>query len=64
MCRGQTERAGLRVKKNQKLLKDMNPQEQRMCLTSLVKDVDEDDMLVYLYGCVKQGQYGSDGPCK
>ena len=32
-------------------------QEHRKCLTGLVKDVDEDDMLVYLYGCAKQGQW-------
>ncbi|XP_072022867.1 uncharacterized protein [Amphiura filiformis] len=57
MCRGQTDRAGLGFKKNQKLLRDMKPQEHRKCLNSLVKAVDEDDMLVYLYGCAKQGQW-------
>jgi hypothetical protein len=57
MSRGQTDKAGLGFKKNQKLIKDMTPQEHRKCLTSLVKDVDEDDMLVYLYGCAKQGQW-------
>ena len=57
MCRGQTDRAGLGFKKNQKLLKDMKPQEHRKCLTRLVEDIDENDMLVYLYGCAKQGQW-------
>ena len=57
MCRGQTDRAGLGYKKTQKLIKDMKPREHRQSLTSLVKDVDEDDMVVYLYGCTKQGQW-------
>ena len=57
MWRGQTDRAGLCLKKTQKLIKDMKPRQHRQSLTSLVKDVDEDDMLVYLYGCTKQGQW-------
>ena len=58
MCRGQTDRADLGFKKNQKLLKDMNPPPQKKeSLTSLVKDGDKDDMLVYLYGYAKQGQW-------
>ncbi len=47
MCRGQTDRAGLGYKANQKLIKDMTPQEHRKALTSLVKDVDEETMLVH-----------------
>ncbi|XP_071836870.1 uncharacterized protein [Apostichopus japonicus] len=35
----------------------MSHQEHRKCLTGLVKDVDEEDMLVYLYGCAKQKQW-------
>ena len=59
MCRGQTDRAGLSFKKTQKLIKDMKPRQHQQSLTSLVKDVDEDDMLVhlYMYGCAKQGQW-------
>ena len=56
MCRGQTDRAGLGFKKTQKLIKDIKPRQHRQSLTSLVEDVDEDHMLVYLYGCAKQGQ--------
>ena len=57
MSRGQTDRAGLGFRKNQKLIKDMSQKEHRKCLTNLVKNVDEEDMLVYLYGCAKQGQW-------
>ena len=53
MCRGQTDRAGLSFKKTQKLIKDMKPRQHQQSLTSLVKDVDEDDMPVHLYGCAK-----------
>lgn len=57
MCRGQTDRAGLGFKANQKLIKDMNPQEHRKALTSLVKDIDEENMLVHLYSCAAQGNW-------
>ena len=57
MCRGKTDRADLGFKKTQKLIKDMKPRQHRQSLTSLVKDVDEDDILVYLYGCANQGQW-------
>ena len=43
--------------RTQKLIKDMKPRQHTQSLTSLVKDVDEDDMLVYLYGCAKHGQW-------
>ncbi|XP_072016890.1 uncharacterized protein [Amphiura filiformis] len=44
-------------KKTRKLIKDMGQKEHRKCLTNLVKEVNEEDMLVYLYGCPKQGQW-------
>ena len=57
MCRGQVGRAGLGFKTNQKLIKDMTPQEHRKALTSLVKDVDEDSMLIRLSACAVQGKW-------
>ena len=35
----------------------MTRREHRKCLTNLVKDIDEEDLLVDLYGCAKQGQW-------
>ena len=57
LCRGQTDRAGLGYKVNQKLIKD--PHEHRKALTSLVNDVDEETtcMLVHLYSCAAQGNW-------
>ncbi|XP_072028330.1 uncharacterized protein [Amphiura filiformis] len=34
----------------------MSQKQHRKCLTNLVKEVNEEDMLVYLYGCAKQEQ--------
>ena len=39
------------------LIRDLSRREHRKCLTNLVKDIDEEDMLVYLYGCAQQGQW-------
>ena len=57
MCRGQTDRAGFGYRITQMLIRDMTIREHKKCLTNLVKDIYEKDMLVYLNGCVKQGQW-------
>ncbi|XP_072037648.1 uncharacterized protein [Amphiura filiformis] len=35
----------------------MSQKKHRKCLTNLVKEVNDEDMLVYLYRCAKQGQW-------
>jgi len=57
MCRGQHDRAGLGFHRHHTLTKSMQPSEHRKSLTNLVKEVAEDDMIVYLHSCAKQGQF-------
>ena len=55
--RGQTNRAGLGLHPKMKRIAKMNPKEHRQALTSLTKEVDEEQALLYLYNCAKQGQW-------
>ena len=54
---GQTNRKGLGSIKRQKRKIDMNKKEERKALTNLTKEVDEEQTLLYLYNCSKQGQF-------
>ena len=56
----------LDIRKTKSWSKYMSRRAHRKCLTSLVKDVDEEDMLVYLYMDVPIKDSGCDGilPCK
>ena len=57
ICRGQHDRAGLGLRRNQKRISAMLPNEHRKSITNLIKEVDEEDMITYLYSCAKQGQF-------
>ena len=57
MCRGQHDRAGIGFHRHQKLTKAMTPSEHRKCISSLIKEVDEEDMIIFLHSCAKQGQF-------
>ena len=56
LCRGQQQgRHGVGYIKGEKRLKEMNKKEHRKALTTLVKELTEDQMLVNLYSMAKQG---------
>ena len=57
MCRGQNDRAGFGYRKTQMLIRHLTRREHKKCITNLVKYIDEEEVLVCLNECVKQGQW-------
>ena len=57
LCRGQHSRCGVGYLKSEKRLAEMDRKDHRKALTSLVKEVTEEHMLVNLYSMVKQGRW-------
>ena len=56
LCRGQIGRQGLGFIKGQKRFNKMTEREHRSSVSSLTKDVSEEQLLVSLYGMAKQGR--------
>ena len=57
LCRGQQGRHGVGFVKGEKRMQKMSKKEHRKALTTLVKEVTEDQMLVNLYSMAKQGRW-------
>ena len=56
LCRGQQGRHGVGFIKGEKRIQEMNKKEHRKALTTLVKEVTEEQMLVNLYSMAQQGK--------
>ena len=57
LCRGQQGRHGVGFVKGEQRMQKMSKKEHRKALTTLVKEVTEDQMLVNLYSMAKQGRW-------